>query len=137
MSSAESHIRHRIVVLLKRHRLDPVSVENPVHPGTPDLNYLHGWIELKQVARWPSRGSTPLRVPTYTQQQRVWAKRRRQAGGLCYLLLRVAEDWLLFDGGWASAHLGYATASELIAASLGYWPRRLNEEELVTCLLAT
>lgn len=137
MSSAESHVRQRIVALLKRRRLDPISVENPVHPGTPDVNYLHGWIELKQLTRWPARGTSVLRVPTFTQQQRVWAYRRRHAGGACFLLMRVSDDWLLFDGAWASEHLGYKTSAETIAGAIKYWESRLNEEELIACLQVT
>lgn len=85
---------------LLAHRLDPVRVENPVHPGTPDVNLTGCWIELKAITRFPARSSTIVRIPTYTQQQRVWLLRRWRAGGDAWLALYVQSCrlWFLFDG---------------------------------------
>ena len=96
-------------------KLDPVRVENPIHPGTPDVNLANGWwIELKQVPRWPVRKSTPLRIGHFTPQQRVWLYRRwKYAPGTTYLLLEVRADrqWLLFDGDIAAKVVGRSTAA--------------------------
>lgn len=131
---AESHIRQRVVALLKKAKLDPISVENPVHPGTPDVNHLNGWLELKQLPRWPKRSGTPVRVAHFTAQQRVWLRRRALAGGKVHVLLRVGDEWLLFEGGWASLNLGFLSAAELRAGAVHYWATGLNEQELITCL---
>jgi len=93
-------------------KLDPIRVENPIHPGTPDVNLANGiWIELKALAKYPVKPSYLLRLPWYTPQQRVWLYRRWRAGGRTYLLLEVvaAGDWLLFDGDVAAKIVGRGT----------------------------
>jgi hypothetical protein len=97
-------------------KLDPVRVENPIHPGTPDVNLMDGrWIELKSADRWPVRARTRFRIPHFTQQQRVWLYRRwKYAPGTTLLLLEMRSDrqWLLFDGNVAAEIVGRATQAE-------------------------
>lgn len=96
-------------------KLDPVRVENPIHPGTPDVNLATGaWIELKSVDRWPARAETPLRIGHFTPQQRVFLYRRwKHAPGTTFLLMevRAARQWLLFDGNVAAKVVGRVTTS--------------------------
>jgi hypothetical protein len=97
-------------------KLDPVRVENPIHPGTPDVNLCTGlWIELKCIEAWPVRRATPVRIRRYTPQQRVWLYRRwRYAPGSTHLLLEVrsVDQWLLFDGDVAAKVVGRGTTAE-------------------------
>jgi hypothetical protein len=97
-------------------KLDPVRVENPIHPGTPDVNLATGlWIELKSLPAWPLRPTTNVRIAHYTPQQRVWLYRRwKCAPGSTQLLLEVRADkqWLLFDGDVAAKFVGRVTAEE-------------------------
>lgn len=97
-------------------KLDPVRVENPIHPGTPDVNLCHGhWIELKSIPKWPVYASTCVQIRHFTPQQRVWLFRRwKYAPGSTYLLLevRAARQWLLFDGDVAAKIVGRGTAAE-------------------------
>lgn len=99
---AESTLWRRIRPFLVAAKLDPVRVENPIHPGTPDVNLCTGsWIELKSIPAWPMRELTRVRIDHYTPQQRVWLYRRwKYAPGTTFLLLEVesAEQVLLFDG---------------------------------------
>lgn len=126
---SEKGMRRRVVKALKP--LDAVSVENSVYAGTPDVNYAEGWLELKWVRSWPKNRDTPLRVPHFTQQQKLWLTRRWRSGGAAYLLLKVSRDWLLFDGPTAAKVLGTSTRQELRENALRVWPRGLAEKELV------
>jgi len=131
--SFEHGIRTKVVELLAV--LHAVPVENSVQQGTPDVNCSVGWIEIKYVPQWPARGG-PVRVEHFTTQQRWWLKQRRLARGSCWLLLRVANDWLLLRGCWAADHLGTATREELETGARCVWrgtaPRNT---ELVGALL--
>ncbi len=78
--------------------LDPIRVENVLHPGHPDVDYTHGNIELKALDAFPARGPTKVRIPTLTGQQVGWLTRRWEKGGNCWLLVRVGREWFLFCG---------------------------------------
>lgn len=113
---AESAMWKKVRPILVAAKLDPVRVENPIHPGTPDVNLCDGrWIELKCIGAWPARASSSLRIPHYTPQQRVWLYRRwKYAPSSTFLLLEVICDqqWLLFDGDVAAKIVGRSTSAE-------------------------
>lgn len=102
-------------VLLKA-KLDPVRVENPIHPGTPDVNLCDGvWLELKSIEAWPVRASSNVAIRHFTPQQRVWLYRRwKYAPGSTRLLLEVrsVREWLLFDGDVAAKIVGRCPMAE-------------------------
>ena len=127
----EYTMRARVVRALKP--LHAISVENPCHPGTPDVNYAHGWIELKAMPEFPKRPDTPLRVPHYTPQQKIWAVKRSHAGGLCWLLIMVGREWFLLDGVVAARHLGESIREQLITLSDRYWSQTPTDKEILEC----
>jgi hypothetical protein len=92
--------------------LDAMPVENHVYRGTPDINYVHGWIETKQVARWPARGG-PLKIEHFTPHQRAWIRRRIYRGGTVHVVLLVGIQVLIFDGEYAAKFIGVHDRSEL------------------------
>lgn len=112
----ESAMWKRLRPILVEAKLDPVRVENPIHPGTPDVNLCDGrWIELKCIPQWPVRAASCVRIRHYTPQQRVWLYRRwKAAPGSTLLLLevRAAQQWLLFDGDVAAKIVGRGTTAE-------------------------
>lgn len=124
----------KVCTALRRHGLDAVRVENPAGPGTPDVNYIEGWIENKWVRRWPKRADTVVRLDHFTPQQRVWLLRRSQRGGRVHLLLKVEETWLLFRGDVAAEVVGRANKAQLHGAAIRVWSRGLVEKELIECL---
>lgn len=103
--------------------LDPVRVENPALPGTPDVNYVEGWVELKHADRWPPKGG-PLQLShPPTPEQRTWLLRRWHNGGRAFLCLRVGREWFLFRGCdvaglWASDRSAPPAEAELRAAAI-------------------
>lgn len=95
--------------------LDARRVENGVvGPGTPDINFIEGWVELKALKAWPRRADTPVR-PKIRPDQRVWLRTRWYRGGVSLLMLKVYEDdtWLVFDGHTAATKIGQLTRAEM------------------------
>lgn len=92
---------------MNRRGLDATSVENPACPGTPDIQFMDGWIECKYLEDWPKREETTVRIEHFSPQQRVWLLRRFMAcekrdtiRGRAWLVLYVAKtrEHLLFAG---------------------------------------
>jgi hypothetical protein len=128
----EAGMRQIVVKALKG--LDAMSVENPVRPGTPDINYIEGWVELKVLEKWPARPHTKVKVDCFTPQQRVWLRRRQKRGGAAFFLILIEKDWLLFDGEVAGLQIGYMNKAEMINACLMYSEGKLDEKILYRIL---
>lgn len=126
-------MRQRVIQALKP--FDAVSVENPARPGTPDVNIIPGWIELKKLVRWPKvKPERNILIKHFTPQQRVWLRRRCRMGGSAWLLLQIANEWFLFWGETAAKHVGHCTREQLKEHALCYWPAGLNESQLRSAL---
>ncbi|MCC6425667.1 MAG: hypothetical protein IT435_02480 [Phycisphaerales bacterium] len=116
--------------------LDPMRVENPVLPGTPDVNCTLGWIELKYVGveQIPKRPETPFRIDHFTAQQRVWLYKRAKAQGACWLLLRLGDERMLFEGDIAAEHLGKETLETTRRFAYGRWescPTKFEFQDII------
>lgn len=116
---AESDLRRAVISALTH--LDAVSVENSAYPGTPDVNYVEGWLELKWDREWPKREETVFRIEHFTPQQRVFLRRRWHRGGNAYLLLQVGREYLLFDGATAQQWVGLVDRATLEKIALKVW----------------
>lgn len=106
---------------------DAMRVENIVMTGVPDVHWIgnggvSGWLELKSVSRWPARGGV-LHLPHFTPQQRIWLLKRRMLNGRADLLLKVGEQWLLFEGRRAGETIGKEGRHGLEAAAVLVLPR--------------
>lgn len=98
-----------------------------MHPGTPDINYSGGWIELK-VDDWDSKGRLPLKH--LTPQQKVWMFKRWNVGiESVHLMVQVGNKVLAMPADskimdcqlktrmwWAANawHMRLADASEIL-----------------------
>lgn len=115
---SESFMRQKVVKDLRY--LHAVAIENSAYPGTPDVNYVEGWLELKWVDRWPARGGI-LRLPHFTPQQRIWLRRRNLMGGKAHVLLWVEENLILLNGIVAAEYLGNANNTVLWSVAQRTW----------------
>lgn len=129
---SEKTQRRRIVRALSK--LDALAVENPLMSGTPDVNYVHGWIELKWMRTWAPNDKLPFRINHFTDKQRRWLLRRWQKGGDTWLMLQVGSQWLLFDGPTAAKYVGHVTEKELKRLAIKYWDQGLIDKELFAYL---
>lgn len=130
---SEKALSHRVCRAIRT--LDPVRVENPAYPGTPDVNYIEGWIELKQLNSWPKRKGTVVTLRHFTKQQRAWLRKRCNMGGQAYLLLQVGQEYLLFWGTVAANIAGLVDQESLRQGAIQSWLGREMDKELVDCLL--
>ena len=129
---SESDMRKKVVKALQP--LNAISVENPCLPGTPDVNYIEGWVELKWLREWPKREDTIVRLEHYTKVQRVWAFRRRRMGGQAWMLIQCGREWILMDGAVAAISLGHCTKAELIQRCAAYSDTGLDSAILIDIL---
>ncbi len=112
--------------------------EDKLQLGIADLSFvskngLHGWMELKKVHEWPKRDSTIVRIPHYTDHQRIWLKKKGEAGGNVWLLVKISRDVLLFD--WKVAqHVGHMYRGELMSRAAGVWLGKMDYDALGTIL---
>lgn len=133
MPREHQHMRRRVIQALRE--LDAIAVENSAYPGTPDVCYIGGWIELKEADAWPKKATTPLAMRHFTRHQRAWIRRHAEKGGAVFVLLKVGKsEWFLIDGKIAADILGSATRQEIQSASCLAFNKGLNNEELLKCL---
>ena len=124
-------MRSKVTGALKKAR--GFAVENPCLPGTPDVSYIDGWLELKWLRDWPKRESSPVTIEHYTPQQRVFHVEQWRHGGAVFMLLQVRGTWLLFDGPTSARIVGKVTRAELEEHALEHWR---SEAEMRRNLLA-
>jgi Mesyanzhinovviridae DNA helicase len=118
-------MRSRLVLRCKD--INMIAVEMKFGRGTPDVNYIEGWIELKWLRGWPVKEG-PVAISHYTNHQRLWLKRRWEKGGKSFLLLQVKKEWLIFAGCDAPP-VGTLTREELLSIALMHWQRDLHVQE--------
>lgn len=130
-SKSENDFSHKVTRAIRK--LDPVLVENLQKPGTPDINYVEGWLELKYLPDWPKRAETTVKFPKFYPQQRVWLVKRTLGNGNCFVFVQIRFTYLLFQGGFAAQHFDRMTKAEMLRSALYVWDH-FPEMELPECL---
>ena len=121
---SESDMRSKVTKALRH--LDAIAVENSVGPGTPDVQYIEGWIELKWLRELPKRPDTIVTIDHYTPQQKIFAIRRRKKGGRCFMLIQCKREWLLLDGVVAGELINNTTWQELKDGSIHVFTKGMD-----------
>lgn len=130
---SEKAMRQRIVLTAKS--LHAVSIETPITPGTPDVNFIEGWLELKWLPRWPKvPDDVSIKIAHFTPQQRRWLARRWARGGKVGLLLQVKAEHLLFRGDVAAEFVGRVSRPLLSQLAWRHWRDGLPKQEFLACL---
>lgn len=114
--------------------LDPQCIESPVTGlGIPDVNFIGGWFECKNLDAWPKGADTnPVRFHhPLTKEQGVWLYRRSKAGGLAMVCAKVATDWFFFDGSWIKNKWHMMTRPEMMEMADLFMPRKLEQHRLL------
>ena len=124
----EARWRSQLIKLLKF--IHAVPVENAAGEGTPDVNTVYGWLELKLLDRWPPRGG-PVGPKLLRPMQRVWLRTRCAHAGSAWVLVRIGDEVLMLWGAWAAEHLGTTNKEQLLAAAVAHWPARVDIMQLV------
>lgn len=126
MSSETTSLRPRVIRLLRDVHAQPV--ENRVGPGTPDVAYVGGWIELKHTERFTSH------LEHYTPQQRIWHVQHRQAGGTCWFWWQIGGVHVILDAAVAAYSVDRVDYKGLLVLAAGV-VEGFNEKELRQCIL--
>lgn len=78
-------------------------VENGVVEGMPDVSMCAGgidvWVELKYVAKWPSRANTRVLGDRGLRPEQInWHLRQQRAGGRSFVVVGVGKEIYIADG---------------------------------------
>ena len=75
---SESRQRSTVIKALKT--LDAMAVENRVKPGTPDVEFIGGWVELKYMSKWPKNTDLIVRIGHFNHKTTDLAQETGQNG---------------------------------------------------------
>lgn len=135
-----SEARARSTLVKRLRVLDAQPIEIKGRSGVPDLEHIHGWIELKFKPRWPVRmkEDTVIKWPhKLAPAQRRWLERRVSRGGAAVLCGKIDKDWFFWN--CATFDLGQfdnQTKSEMIATADRYYRLRLDHKDLIEWLIS-
>lgn len=114
------------------------SHEDMYSEGVPDLSFgLHGtngWIELKQIPKYPSSPESDMKPSEFTSQQVNWITKRGKKAGFCFVLIKVANDYYIFDWRAAKQIRNGATPEWYKTRCLGRWQNSIDKEMLTSIL---
>lgn len=118
--------------------LDPQRIESRATGiGIPDINFIGGWIESKNLDSWPKDADTKVVKFQHplTTEQGIWLYRRSRAGGLAMVCAKVSNSWFFYDGLKAKNIWHKMTRPQMIEQADLYFKNGLRSEELIRYIL--
>ena len=134
MSEANLWQNMRVAMGKPKHWLEATRHEDKLQSGICDVSFItklrnHGWMELKQIKKYPARATSIVRVEHYTTEQKQFIRRKGKRGGMTFLFIQVERDYYLFD--WIGAqNLGHLTRKGMEETAVDWWAGKMNWEEL-------
>ena len=119
--------------------LDGIRIEGTNRAGTPDVNYIGGWIECKYLSRWPaSADKRPVKFKhPWTKIQQIWARRRAKSGGTVILCAKVQREWFFWIYSDELRTLfGSMTRPQMVQTASLHLPNGLDKQKLLVWIQA-
>lgn len=120
-------------------RWDVQSHEDRFSLGIPDLSYgargVNGWIELKQVRKWPKRAETNVDLSHFTSNQVNWLRRRGKKAGNCFVLIKVDTEYFVFSFHTARFLRAGMTKKEFYERCILSWEKSVDPDQLIEILV--
>lgn len=121
-------------------RWDVQSHEDQFSEGIPDLSFgckgVNGWIELKQIAKWPSNFEGLAKSKKYTPEQVNWLMKRGRKAAHCFIIIKVGRDeYFLFDHTSARNIRAGMTQRQYYIRSRKQWKGSINPNSLIKELI--
>lgn len=116
-------------------RWDAQSHEDRYSEGIPDLSYgidgVNGWIELKQIEKWPQATDALAKPKKFTAAQINWLSRRGKKGGYCFIAVKVGDrDYFIFTHHQAKTIAGGATKEWYFNNAIKKWHGSIKPDQL-------
>ena len=133
---SEKNFKNQVIKNLKKIGMLTQKIESSTAPGIPDLFYSNrnvcGWIEFKYIIDWPKKSNSivPIKI---TNHQKLWIKKWDSPGCHVFLMLKIAQDSMIFNSHKILCINSYARR-ELVECALQNWHKRTDYQELFKIL---
>lgn len=115
------------------------SHEDSLSDGIPDISYgmsgINGWIELKQIERWPVKAETLVKPKHYTPEQVNWLVDRGNKGGHCFVIVKVHCHIFIFGHHVARDIRSGMSRDDYFVRSYRQWNTSIDINELCDVLI--
>ena len=128
--SAESNLWNRLRTnMVGKYWSEATRHEDKFGKGIADVSFcqngIGGWMELKHISRWPTRKTTKVRIPHYTEDQKEFLMKKGRGQGNTWLFIQIESDFLVYD--WVAAQkLPDLTKTEMVEAATLFYEGRLD-----------